>query len=100
MLRVTGRRDGAASERLYSVEEDGTATSIESLTRVARFGTHLLEENGLSAAFRVAGEGLLTLDLPAAERTFFHEGIVFAALDVYNNPVKNPTLTRLAIPEE
>lgn len=48
MLRVTGMRDGAASERLYSVEEDGAAASVESLRRVARFGTHLLKENGLS----------------------------------------------------
>lgn len=100
MLRVTGMRDGAAHERLYAVEEDGAPASVESLTRVARFGTHLLEENGLAGAFRVAEEGALVLDLSSAERTFFHEGIVFAALDVYNNPLRNPTVTRLAIPEE
>jgi hypothetical protein len=100
MLRVTGMRDGTESERLYSVEEDGAAASVESLRHVARFGTHLLKENGLSGSFRVAGEGLLALDLSASERTFFHEGIVFAALDVQNNPVKNPTVTRLADPEE
>lgn len=92
-------RDGAASERFYSVEEDGAAASVESLRHVARFGTHLLKENGLSGSFRVVGEGL-ALDLSTSERTFFHEGIVFAALDVHNNPVKNPTVTRLANPEE
>jgi len=100
MLRVTGMRDGAASERLDSVEEDGAGASVESLRRVALFGTHLLNENGLSGSFRVVGEGLVALDLSASERTFFHEGIVFAALDVHNNPVKNPTVNRLANPEE
>jgi hypothetical protein len=30
--------------------------------------------------------------LAAEERTFFHNGIVFAALDAINDPIKNPTL--------
>jgi hypothetical protein len=30
-------------------------------------------------------------------RTFFHDGIVFAALDAVNNPEKNPTITQLAV---
>ena len=59
----------------------------------SRVGDLLLRENNLPGRFLVAGPGLLALDLAAAERTFFHNGIVFAALDAYNDPVRNPTLT-------
>ncbi len=34
-------------------------------------------------------------DLPAEGASFFQDGIVFAALDVYNDPVKNPTISGL-----
>jgi hypothetical protein len=61
--------------------------------RVARVAAVLLKENRLGGAFRVAGPGLLALDLPQSERGFFHNGIVFAALDAVNDPVKSPTLT-------
>jgi hypothetical protein len=60
---------------------------------VARLGDLLLRENALAGRFRASGPGLLSLELPLAERTFFHNGIVFAALDAYNDPVRNPTLT-------
>jgi hypothetical protein len=72
---------------------------MESLQRVARFGDHLLRENDLPGAFDVPGEGVLILDVPGSGRTFFHEGIVFAALDVFNDPVRNPTVTMLAAPD-
>ena len=42
---------------------------------------------------------MLALELPEAKRTFFHNGIVFAALDAVNDPVRNPTLTLLAEPD-
>ena len=61
--------------------------------RVARIAGVLLAENKLDGAFRVAGPGLLALDLAKSERGFFHNGIVFAALDAVNDPVRNPTLT-------
>jgi hypothetical protein len=60
---------------------------------VARIGEILLRENELAGRFRPAGPGLLTLGLPQGKRTFFHNGIVFPALDAYNDPVKNLTLT-------
>ena len=73
--------------------EPDLPASVESLERVARIAQLLLRENDLPGRFLVAGGGLLALELPAAERTFFHNGIVFAALDAYNDPVRNPTLT-------
>ncbi len=66
---------------------------MPSLERVARIAGVLLAENRLDGAFRVAGAGLLALDLTRSERSFFHTGIVFAALDAVNDPVRNPTLT-------
>jgi len=71
---------------------DGEATA-EALDRVARIAAALLAENGLSGVFRVAGPGRPALEAPRVERGFFHNGIVFAALDAVNDPVKNPTLT-------
>jgi hypothetical protein len=96
---MSGLRDAGEAERLYSIVAGDHPAAVESLERVARYASHLLRENGLSGSFRVAGEGLLALDLALAERTFFHEGIVFAALDVFNDPVRNPTVTQLAVPE-
>lgn len=96
---MSGLRDAGEAERLYSIADGDRPAGVESLERVARYADHLLRENGLSGSFRVAGEGLLALDLALGERTFFHEGIVFAALDVFNDPVRNPTVTQLAVPE-
>lgn len=74
--------------------------SLENLTQVARLADVLLRENGLAGQFVVTADGALALELPEAKRTFFHNGIVFAALDAFNDPVKNPTLTQLAEPGE
>ena len=73
--------------------ESEAPASVESLERVARIAELLLRENDLPGRFLVAGKGLLALQLAAGERTFIHNGIVFAALDAYNDPVRNPTLT-------
>ncbi len=66
---------------------------VDRLERVARIGELLLRENNLAGRFLVAAPGVLALLLHEQERTFFHNGIVFAALDAYNDPVRNPTLT-------
>jgi hypothetical protein len=99
VLRLSGFRDEGEGRRVYSVSHGDSPASTESLQRVARYGDHLLRENELPGAFDVPGEGLLTLEVPASGRTFFHEGIVFAALDVFNDPVRNPTVTLLAAPD-
>jgi len=78
---------------VYRVFESDAPASVESLERVARLADLLLRENSLAGRFRSIGPGLLALELSQSERTFFHNGIVFAALDAYNDPIRNPTLT-------
>ena len=97
MLKVSSVRDEGPDRRLFEVQDDGAPASEKTLARIVFLATHLLEDNDLPGAFRVAGEGLLCLDLSATDRSFFHDGILFAALDVYNDPVKNPTLSRLSL---
>ena len=60
----------------------------------------LLRENSLDGRFIADKDGAIALELPEAKRTFYHNGIVFAALDAVNDPVRNPTLTLLAQPSE
>jgi hypothetical protein len=67
--------------------------SVESLQRLARLADILVRENDLTGRFYAAGPGLLGLDLPEGERTYFHDGIVFAAVDAHNDRIRNPTLT-------
>lgn len=90
-LRCRGIEHGP-ERSLYRIAEGDAAAAVESLERVARLAGLLLAENSLAGGFRPAGEGLLALELPESQRTFFHNGILFAALDAYNDPVKNPTL--------
>lgn len=78
---------------MYRVFASDAPAPVESLERVARLADRLLRENTLAGRFRAFGPGVLALELPLGERTFFHNGIVFAALDAYNDPVRNPTLT-------
>jgi hypothetical protein len=93
MLRCKGIESETADRSLFRVLEEGKPASAEKLDRVARLGEVLLRENGLAGRFVAVGPGLIALELSQEERTFFHNGIVFAALDAYNDPVKNPTLT-------
>ena len=95
MLKVARIREEGVGRRVFEVLEEGAPASAESLARVVRFASALLAENGLPGKFHVAGEGLVSLDMPADGHAFFHDGIVFAALDVYNDPVKNPTISGL-----
>jgi hypothetical protein len=96
MLKVKGMREVSPGKRLFVVEDEGEPASAESLDRVVVVARRLLEENELAGEFQVFDRGLLALNLRAADRTFFHDGIVFAALDAVNDPDHNPTLTRLA----
>ncbi|MEP6994329.1 MAG: hypothetical protein ABI968_07400 [Acidobacteriota bacterium] len=99
MLRCRGI-ENQAERGIFRVLDDDQPTPLVSLAQVARLADLLLRENELSGRFAVTPDGSLALELPAEERTFFHNGIVFAALDAFNDPVKNPTLSLLAEPSE
>ncbi|MDQ6894255.1 MAG: hypothetical protein M3167_16450 [Acidobacteriota bacterium] len=94
MLKIRSIDDDGPDRRIYSVTSDGNPVGPEVLTDIARIAGRLLAENELKGTYR-ALESALVLDLAAAQRSFFHDGIVFAALDAVNDPVRNPTLTRL-----
>ena len=97
MLKVKGMRDVSPGKRVFVIEEDGEPASTDSIGRVSTIAQHLLQENDLPGEFHVFEAGLLGLNVPASDRTFFHDGIVFASLDAVNNPGKNPTISQLAI---
>ena len=82
-----------ADRARFRIADGDSPAPAAVLRRVARLGDALLQENGLGGRFDVESDGLLALVLPESDRTFFHNGIVFAALDAYNDPIKNPTLT-------
>ena len=92
MLRCKGVEGEEPERSLFRIFEGGEPASEESLSRVARVAEILLRENALAGRFHPIGPGMLALVLGAEERTFFHNGIVFAALDAINDPIKNPTL--------
>ncbi|HEX9305286.1 MAG TPA: hypothetical protein VGA31_12615 [Thermoanaerobaculia bacterium] len=96
MLKLKGMREAAPGKRLFVIEDEGQPASAEALERLASIARRLVEENALPGEFEVFGEGLLALNLRASDRTFFHDGIVFAALDAVNDPGRNPTLTRIS----
>jgi hypothetical protein len=92
VLRCKGVEGHEAERSLFRVLEEDLPASEEILSRVARIGDILLRENALAGRFRPVAPGVLALELALEERTFFHSGIVFAALDAINDPIKNPTL--------
>jgi hypothetical protein len=94
MLKIRSIEDDGPDRRVYSVASDGNPVGADVLADVARVAGRLAAENELPGTYRVQEESALVLDLPAAQRSFFHDGIVFAALDAVNDPVRNPTLTR------
>ena len=98
MLRCTAI-ESEPERGLFRIVVDGAPAPPEVLERVARVADVLLRENSLQGRF-VAADGVVALELPEAKRTFFHNGIVFAALDAVNDPVRNPTLTLLARPSD
>ena len=92
MLRFKGIADEDENACRFRILDGEEPASVETLERVTRIAAILLSENALDGRFCVAGPGLLALELPKAVRGFFHNGIVFAALDAVNDPVRNPTL--------
>jgi hypothetical protein len=99
MLRCTGIETDGSDRSEFRIQEEEEPATPDALDRVARVAEVLLRENGLPGRFAVAGAGVLTLELAETERTFFHNGIVFAALDAVNDPLKSPTLNLRATEE-
>jgi hypothetical protein len=97
MLKVKSMRDVAPGKRVFVIEDEAEPAAVEKIERVAAVAQRLLEENELPGEFRSFEVGLLSLNVRASERTFFHDGIVFAALDAVNNPEKNPTISQPAV---
>jgi hypothetical protein len=97
MLRVKGMRDISPGKRLFVIEEEGEPASPEVIERVVSIARHLLAEKELPGEYEVFDRGLLVLNVSASVRSFFHDGIVFTALDAINNPTKNPTLNHFAV---
>ncbi|MCA1583097.1 MAG: hypothetical protein LC796_17260 [Acidobacteria bacterium] len=96
MLKIKSIRD-EGPRRLFEIHTAGSPAAAEALGGVARIARRLVEENELPGAFEVLSEGTLALELEPDRRSFFHDGIVFAALDAVNDPVKSPTLNRLEL---
>lgn len=97
MLKVKGIRDVSPGKRLFVIEDEGEPAPVATIERIASIAERLLHENELPGEFQSFDLGLLALNIRASERTFFHDGIVFAALDAVNNPDKNPTVTQSAV---
>jgi hypothetical protein len=98
MVKIVSTRDVAPERRVFSVEQDGAPASRELLTRIVLVASRLLAENELPGAFRLDEEtGGISLETPSSDRSYFHDGILFAALDVFNDPTKNPTLFRFSL---
>ena len=100
MLKVRGIEASAQRERHFRVEDDGRPAAEASLKLVAFYTRRLLAENELVGSCRAVSPGLLVLELPETDSTYFYDGLVFAALDAFNNPNKNPTITALQPPDE
>ncbi len=94
MLKIKSIRDEGLL-RLFEIQADGAAAGSDALVSVARIAARLVEENELPGSFETLPGGVLVLNLAPDRRSFFHDGIVFAALDAVNDPVKSPTLNRL-----
>lgn len=100
MLKVAATRQDTPDRRVFHVVEDGNPAPTDTLARVVLVAVRLLGENELPGTFRVWGEGAISLELPASDRSYFHDGILFAALDVFNDPARNPTLFRFSLDGE
>lgn len=90
-------RDVSPGKRLFVIEDEGEPAPVVAIERIAAIAERLLQENELPGEFQSFDVGLLALNVRASERTFFHDGIVFAALDAVNNPEKNPTIAQDAV---
>jgi hypothetical protein len=99
MLRCKGIDSAGPDRSFFTVFDDASPAPLEALARVVRAANVLLAENRLQGRFAATAPGLIVLELSREDRTFFHNGIVFAALDAVNDPVRNPTITMLAAGE-
>ncbi len=97
MLKVKGMRDVSPGKRLFVIEDESEPAPSETIGRIASIANRLLRENELPGDFESFEAGLLALNVRSSERTFFHDSIVFAALDAVNNPDRNPTMTQPAV---
>jgi len=93
VLKVKGIEAVGTRQRRFRVFDDGQPAPDSHLAQVATYARRLLAENELEGDCRPAPEGVLLLDLPETESTYFYDGIIFAALDAFNEPAKNPTIT-------
>ena len=100
MLKVRGVQTVGERERHFRVEDDGRPAAHASLKLVSLYTRRLFAENEIAGECRATAEGILVLELPDTDKTYFYDGIVFAALDAFNNPNKNPTITAPPLSDE
>lgn len=96
MLKVREIRDDGPTRTRFRMGEGDGAPPPETLSRLVAVAGQLLSENGLSGTFRRSGPSEVVLEVDEGARHFLHEGILFAALDAVNDPIKSPTLTLLS----
>jgi hypothetical protein len=97
VFKVKGMRDVSPGKRLFVIEDESEPAPSETIGRIATLANRLLRENELPGDFESFEAGLLALNVRSSERTFFHDSVVFAALDAVNNPDKNPTITQPSV---
>ena len=95
-LKVKGIEDVGEDRRIYSITADGAPAKAETLASVARIASRLVRENELPGSYKAGDGSSIVLELAELNRSFFHDGIVFAAIDAVNDPVRSPTLTQIA----
>ena len=100
VLRVRGIESLGDRERRFRIEDDGRAASEASLQLVSLYTRRLFAENELAGECLAASGGILILRLPDTDKSYFYEGLIFAALDAFNHPKKNPTITTPAVTDE
>ena len=96
MLKVREIRDDGPTRTRFRLGEGDGPPAPEILSRLVAVAGQLLTENGLDGAFRQSGSSEVILEVEESARHFLHEGVLFAALDAVNDPVKSPTLTLLS----
>jgi hypothetical protein len=96
MLKVRDVHDDGPDRTRFRILDDETAPAAARLDHLVAVASRLLAENGLAGDFRVTGEGEVTLEVASSSRHFLHDGILFAALDAVNDPIKSPTLNFLS----
>jgi hypothetical protein len=65
---------------------DGESPALSTRSRACTRGQRPARGEPPRGTLRGGGPGLVALELSRDDRTFFHNGIVFAALDAVNDP--------------